>query len=157
MYYDYAAMNPEERGWSMSSEKLALGVGYAVAHAKGLDGQKATNEAKKVMGMLLGQKPQNNTDTGASTGTSPKKGKKLSETATSSNPNGLDEREQAGALRELDEINHYDQKPTISNLNEVASFVKGDGRIGDGKIGDELVSMVENAGTSKVTPKRRNR
>lgn len=157
MYYDYAAMNPEERGWSMSSEKLALGVGYAVAHAKGLDGQKATNEAKKVMGMLLGQKPQNNTDTGASTGTSPKKGKKLSETATSSNPNGLDEREQEGTMRLADEINHYDQKPTISNLNEVASFVKGDGRIGDGKIGDELVSMVENAGTSNVTPKRRNR
>lgn len=157
MYYDYAAMNPEERGWSMSSEKLALGVGYAYAHAKGLDGQKASKEAKKVMGMLLGQKPQNNTDTGASGGTSPKKGKKLSETATSSNPNGLDEREQAGALRELDEINHYDQKPTISNLNEVASFVKGDGRIGDGKIGDQLVGMVENAGTSRVTPKRRNR
>lgn len=58
MYYDYAAMNPEERGWSMSSEKLALGVGYAVAHAKGLDGQKASNEAKKVMNYLLNNKTQ---------------------------------------------------------------------------------------------------
>lgn len=158
MYYDYAAMSPEERGWSMSSEKLALGVGYAYAHAKGLQGMQASKAAKKIMDYLLGQKPSNNTNTGASGGTSPKKGKKLSETATSSNSRGLDEREQTGALRELDEVRDYnDTQPIVTSLGDVASFVKNGGQIGDGKIGDQLVGMVENAGTSKVTPKRRNR
>jgi len=53
MYYDYAAMNPQERGWSMSAEKLATAVGYAAAHAQGIGGTKASNIAKKVASYIL--------------------------------------------------------------------------------------------------------
>jgi hypothetical protein len=78
MYYDYAAMSPEERGWSMSSEKLALGVGYAVAHAKGLQGMQASKEAKKVMDYLLNNQTNNQTSTETNTASGEKKKGKIS-------------------------------------------------------------------------------
>lgn len=53
IYYDLAAMSPEERGWSMSSEKLAGAIGYAFAHAAGQDGKRASDTAKRVAKFLL--------------------------------------------------------------------------------------------------------
>lgn len=143
MYYDYAAMNPQERGWSMSAEKLATAVGYAAAHAQGLGGTKASNVAKKVASYILNNQGEQ---------TSPAKG------------NGEKTQNKGVIKPEVGKPNgNSNSSWSFSNMfggiGNVAKKAKEGDSIGTSNVGDSIKGAISNfmSGVEKDRQERRNK